>query len=449
MTPALAGKISARLLLLGAMLAAVPGAHAIPAFARKYGLPCSACHEAWPMLNNFGQTFKDNGYQLGNERDAPIYHDPGYWPIMFRTTPQWHRESNNRQAVDLVPGSASSGLVESAVTSSGFDLGGVDVITAGTLYKNISFFVQPFIGTSSIFLNQAWARFDNLAGSHWLNLKMGKFELDEPISQERGLLLNNTGGLYYNYFFTPPGDKNFFSGIGLPQLGVELLGHSDNDYTRYSVAVVSSNNGETGLPSNQAYDVYANLNRAFEVPRLGKQQLGVYGYFGESPTFFQTSGGNPIPGTGMGNRSFYRVGAYGHWYFGKFDFYTFYLHGYDNVFLGNAKPANQPASLPPGAVGPAWNGGFVEGHYNPNPRLIFIGRYELNRMSQQANPSIRSNAGNLDSWTAGYRWYPIMSPRAGFAWVQEYSRVINAGAAPLSGKDDIGSSLLMGFDFDF
>ncbi len=39
-----------------------PG-RAIPAFARKYGLPCSACHEAWPMLNTFGQTYKDNGYQ--------------------------------------------------------------------------------------------------------------------------------------------------------------------------------------------------------------------------------------------------------------------------------------------------------------------------------------------------------------------------------------------------
>ena len=36
----------------------------IPAFARKYGLRCSACHEAWPKLNNFGQVFKDNGYQL-------------------------------------------------------------------------------------------------------------------------------------------------------------------------------------------------------------------------------------------------------------------------------------------------------------------------------------------------------------------------------------------------
>ncbi|MGA2344836.1 MAG: hypothetical protein ABSF93_02450, partial [Candidatus Sulfotelmatobacter sp.] len=130
------------------------------------------------MLNNFGQTFKDNGYQLGNGRDAPIYQEPSYWPIMFRTIPQWHRENNNRQAVDTVPGSASSGLMESSVTTSGFDLGGLDVITAGTLYQNISFLIQPFIGNSSINLSQAWARIDNLAGSHWLNLKIGRFELD-------------------------------------------------------------------------------------------------------------------------------------------------------------------------------------------------------------------------------------------------------------------------------
>jgi hypothetical protein len=42
-----------------------------------------------------------------------------------------------------------------------------------------------------------------------------------------------------------------------------------------------------------------------------------------------------------------------------------------------------------------------------------------------------------------------MSPRAGFAWVQEYSRVSNAGAAPLSQKDVARDSVLMGFDFDF
>lgn len=437
------------LLALGLLWAGVTPAYGIPAFARKYGLPCSACHEAWPMLNNFGQTFKDNGYQLGNDRDAPIYQQPSYWPIMFRTQTLWHRESNNHQPVDAIAGSGGSGLVEAKITSSGFDLEGVDAIAAGTVYNNISFFVQPFIGNSSISLAQAWARLDNLAGSHWLNVKVGKFELDEPISQERALILNNTGAGYYSYFFTPPGDRNFFAGIGLPQLGVELLGHSDDDSTRYSVAMVSNSNGQTGLPSNQAYDVYGNFNQSFEAPWFGRQQVGLYGFVGESPTFFQTALGNPIPGTGMGNRSFYRVGAYGHWYVNKFDFFTFYMHGSDNVFLGNGVASNQPANLPAGAAGPLWNGGFVEAHYNPNPRLIFITRYELNRMSRQANPSIRSNAGNLDTWTVGYRWYPIMSPRAGFAWTQEYSRVSNAGAAPLSGKDDARDSVLMGFDFDF
>ena len=100
-------KTGMHLLMLGTLLAFVQTAHGIPAFARKYGLPCSACHEAWPMLNNFGQTFKDNGYQLGNGRDAPIYQEPAYWPIMFRATPFWHRENNNRQAVDVAAGNPS------------------------------------------------------------------------------------------------------------------------------------------------------------------------------------------------------------------------------------------------------------------------------------------------------------------------------------------------------
>jgi hypothetical protein len=213
--------------------------------------------------------------------------------------------------------------------------------------------------------------------------------------------------------------------------------------------MLGDSNGSAGLPSNQAYNVYANFNRSFEVPRFGRQQVGVYGYLGESPTYYQTSNGNPIPGTGTGNRSFYRYGAYGHWFVDKFDFYTFYLHGSDNVFLGNSVPSTQPQNLPVGATAPTWNGGFVEAHYNPNPRWIVLGRYELSRMSRQANPTIRSDAGDLDSWTVGYRWYPIMSPRAGFAWTQEYSRTNSAGAAPLSGKDDTRSSFLMGFDFDF
>src|SRR5882757_7841302 len=113
------------------------GVRAIPAFARKYGLPCSACHEAWPKLNAFGQTFKDNGYQLMNDRDAPIWQQPTYWPIAMRITPNWHRNSVDRDAIDdpNIPGNT----IEQKVTTHGFDLSGLDILTGGTLAKNISF----------------------------------------------------------------------------------------------------------------------------------------------------------------------------------------------------------------------------------------------------------------------------------------------------------------------
>jgi hypothetical protein len=438
-----------RLMVLGILWVGVQPAYGIPAFARKYGLPCSACHEAWPKLNNFGTTFRDNGYQLENGRDAPIYQDPGYWPIAFRLTPQWHRESRSPQPIDTISGDGGSGTIAGRVTKSGIDISAIDMLVAGTLYKNVSFFTQPFLFDGGVALSQMFIRFDNVLGSRWLNVKTGKFELDLPISEERSLIQDNTGGGYFNYHFRAPGGSNVFGGIGDEQLGVELMGHSDNSYTRYSVTLASSSNGNTGLAVNSTYNVFGNFTQAFELPKLGLQRVGVYGYLGQSPTYFQTSGGSPVAGTGTGNRSFYRAGAYGIWYLGKVDLSTFFEHGQDNVYLGNSTPANQPSRLPIGAVGPSWNGGFAEAHYTYNPQLILISRYEILRMSRQANPGIPSELGNLDAWTVGYRWYPFMSSRAGLAWVQEYSHLLTQEAAPVFGSNEHKSSFLMGFDFDF
>src|SRR5207302_6500794 len=73
-----------------------PGlAAAVPAFARKTGLACSACHEVWPRLNEFGQLFRDRGYRLGRDRDTPVEQDGSYWPLAMRTTVgyQWLRQT--------------------------------------------------------------------------------------------------------------------------------------------------------------------------------------------------------------------------------------------------------------------------------------------------------------------------------------------------------------------
>src|SRR5260370_41518406 len=93
-------RILVGLLLAAFVLSYATSASALPAFARKYGLRCSACHEAWPMLNYFGQKFKDNGYQLMNDRDAPISQNPSYWPVTFRTIPYCLLETPNKAQIE-------------------------------------------------------------------------------------------------------------------------------------------------------------------------------------------------------------------------------------------------------------------------------------------------------------------------------------------------------------
>jgi len=133
------------------------------------------------MLNFFGQKFKDNGYQLMNDRDAPIWQNPSYWPVTFRMTPIWHRVSTNKNQVDGVDG---LGADEAKISSSGFDLSGLDFHTAGTLEKNFSFYLLPSSDSTGAFhFETVMARLDNINGSPWLNLKLGKFELDNLLSR--------------------------------------------------------------------------------------------------------------------------------------------------------------------------------------------------------------------------------------------------------------------------
>ncbi|HSZ20998.1 MAG TPA: hypothetical protein VK770_14490 [Candidatus Acidoferrum sp.] len=442
------------------------GVHAIPAFARKYDMPCSSCHEAWPKLSPFGQAFKDNGYQLGNERDAPIYQHPSYWPITFRITPNWHRESTNRVAVD---GAAPGSTVENEITTDGFDWSGLDIHTAGTLAKNISFYVLPSSDSTGAFhFESVWARLDNLLGSSWFNIKFGKFELDNLQSEKRILTLSNVGGIYQNYHFQPlvtPGaagnalvSENLYrNGIGDNQVGVEWMGHSKDDRTRVSAALVNSNdgqpnftstNGAENFPTGKSYNGYFAASRGFEVGSLGLQRVGGFAYIGQEPTYFQfTSGGAGIAGTGIGNKGFYRAGLIGMWYVKKFDVTTMYFHGWDSAFLGSNTAANQP--LPAGAQAPSWNGALIEPHYNLNPRFVAIGRYEAIRMSQQVFATNPANFGNIDVVTVGFRFYPFISSRAGFAFHNEYSILRQRGAAPVTGRDLTTSSLLIGFDFAY
>jgi hypothetical protein len=471
--------LAAAFALVFLLLGASQSASALPAFARKYGLRCSACHESWPMLNFFGQKFKDNGYQLMNDRDAPIWQNPGYWPVTFRITPIWHRVSTNLVATDQSP------TGEQKITSSGFDLSGLDFHTGGTLEKNFSFYVLPSSDpTASFHFETVMARLDNIGGSSWFNVKLGKYELDNLLSEKRILTLTGEGGIYQLYHFIPAGDANIFGQMGDNQLGLELMGHSYNDRTRYSVSLLSSNDGQVGLPyGEESYSTFITGSQAFDAGKLGVQRLGFYFMGGEAPTSWLTTGGAPIAGSGTQNKGYSREGFVGQFYFGEHvDVTVMTQHGSDNAWFGQGygdfidgfasnptglcyansaggviqQACNNTAGtqLQPGARNPTWNGVLVEPHLVISPQMILLGRFETIRMSQQSNgpgtvnPS-PSNYGNVSTYTLGYRYNPFMTSRAGFAYHGEYNWFHQDGTAPDGTSNLTTSELLFGIDFDF
>ena len=134
-------------LCAGLSLALAAPSSAIPAFARKYGLRCTTCHESWPVLNDFGRNFRDNGYQMRLGKDDVVTAEPAYWPVSVHITPSYEYTRVTNQQTDQGNKTLSSGGVADAA---------IDLLMAGVL-TNIS--AQS--GTSNIACSQTIRRAGN------------------------------------------------------------------------------------------------------------------------------------------------------------------------------------------------------------------------------------------------------------------------------------------------
>jgi len=91
------------------------------------------------------------------------------------------------------------------------------------------------------------------------------------------------------------------------------------------VALLAATTGKSACLQIGATTRTFTFSQAFQVGSLGLHGFGAYAYIGERPTFSQTTSGTLIPGKGMGNKSFYRVGFSGDFFFGKFEFLPLYM----------------------------------------------------------------------------------------------------------------------------
>lgn len=305
--------------------------HAIPAFARKHGFNCNMCHTAYPKLNDFGQRFRDNGYQIpGQEgREKNVFDTPP--PIAVRTS------------------TGLSGYDTKDVTTAGFDMLGLDLLAAGAMHRNISFLFiyTPRIdepsadhtgsqgGTNPLQLGAFESGnvvFSNIIQDA-LNVRVGRFEpAYHAISSKRSFYLMEP---YEIYTFSTPGNNFVFDDN---QIGVEASGHWRCGF-KYGLGVV---NGTGASPDNNKYkDVYLNFSQTMGAGdgQSAGQRIGAFGYYGWQP--LTTSGATPSPTGEVGggrNEPFFRFGGHASLNWKTFNLQAFYIKGADDKSINALGP---------------------------------------------------------------------------------------------------------------
>jgi hypothetical protein len=252
-------------LLVGAALLLPAPASAIPAFARKYGFNCTMCHSNYPRLNDFGQRYRANGYQLpGRENDEKtVLESPP--PFAMRTSAGFN--ADNLQFPNVQPDVAQ------------FQVNGIDILSAGLFARNIGYMVNfvpnvdlsggtPAVGGN---LEMASVVFSNLL-TPWLNVRVGRFEpAYVPFSAKRQL----SAVPYDAYEFVFPGGAP----LSATQTGVEVTGHGA---WGLSYAAGWVNGASSNLLRDFPLDFYLRVAETIGAGegQTAGQRIGLIGYAG-------------------------------------------------------------------------------------------------------------------------------------------------------------------------
>lgn len=414
-------------------------AQAFPAFARRTGLKCTACHELWPVFNDTGRAFRDNGYQLRLGKDNPNENPLSYWPVAVRITPHYEYNTASNQETDQGKQSIKTG---------GIADGAMDLLIGGTLNDNVSYLVVPtgFASDGAVSLESYWVYFTRLFGSDWLNVRLGKHEVDLPVSAHRGINLTN-GYLVYGYH--PLADSDVAGSFALDenQRGIEVLGHDKGSMTRYSVSIFNSDDslGSKGVWDAPGYYGHFQKYFQFDSTALSELEIGAFDSVANYPTSSLTLGGDPLPGTGTALKASSRHGLEVAALLGPsttpVHLTAVWTQGQDdrNLYQGE------------GTRDAKWNGGFLEAIWVPPTDGLhwgIFGRYDWIRNSTQPNEDLVRSYNDQDQFTLGMKYTFAFLNRDEYALHLEYS-TNRARHVAFDGSDLTVGTAFLGIDFAF
>jgi hypothetical protein len=189
----------------------------LPLFARKYSIPCTSCHLAFPRLNTFGMAFKQNGYRMpGQKGESPW--EAKEFPLSVVGNVGYTYTSTD---------AADSTGARSRTATSAFVQNTSEFHSAGTLAEKITFhFDNDFAGVNGpLTSGLAFVMFDDVVKEGGLNVKVGVYDADTPY-------LADSRRTTWTHYLSP---------ITLDGLGVELNGTK----TGWTYAVGLNNSSRT------------------------------------------------------------------------------------------------------------------------------------------------------------------------------------------------------------
>jgi hypothetical protein len=425
-------------LLVAAMAVMMPRpAAAVPAFARKYGIRCTVCHEAWPVLNDFGRAFRDNGYRLNLGKDEPTVADPAYWPIYAEAQPHY--------GFDLVKSHGTAG--DTTLQKNGQFQAGLAVLGAiGTLGEHASYLVIPVAAVNGLTLGFPTAefRFNDLFDSSWLNVRLGNSEPDVPVSRVRDLDLTGAGLNAYGYH--APGSLSTFD-MGGNQLGVEFTGHDRGSRTRYSLSVFNVAGSPEKDNAFNTPGVSGHVSHKFTMNQgaLTGIEVGGFASYAIWPVGVPGAPTASSAGAGVSGSTDQKAATkYGGELHGWFGPDALPLHAIFTFLQGR----DDKALVPGGVRDGVFNGGFLEVIANPSLPVVLFGRFDFVRNRKQALPIHGREFNDQTAYSVGLKHTFEYTTRAEYAFVVNYSLSQTKNGAP-DGSDLTHHSLWTGIMFAF
>ena len=326
------------------------GSDAMPVFARKYDMSCSACHAAFPRLNEFGEQFASDNLRLPNWKDNTksggddMLALPATVPLALRA--QAYVQKREAKTIDVETGEAVS--ADTDIQSPYL----VKLLSSAPLSDHISYYFYAIFaekgGNGEVIVEDAWFSHDDVFGTG-VGMMLGQFQVSDLMFAREVRLTFQDFMVYRMAGLTYDRGLLFDYAVGPVDLALGWV-NGNGIEENFTINSPGYRRPDHLFDNNSGKAVFGRVGTD-----IGGVGIGLFGYSGS-----QKNATDPA-GTGAGDRDTDNL-SYGIDLSGKFGVKTYWFAQLlQNTWDGFLDPA----------VKYEWFGGFVGIDHIYSPRWAY------------------------------------------------------------------------------